>query len=102
MKGVRAVYPKWNEAAQEVRTLAMQINDCRETNMRAEPYKYTSTEMTNMEALISIQSRGMPVDVAIDGPVQATWEAGQGNLLYPLTVSWNCPAPTATSRTMAT
>ncbi|MFP5507532.1 MAG: sulfur oxidation c-type cytochrome SoxA [Alphaproteobacteria bacterium] len=77
MKGVRAVYPKWNEAAQEVRTLAMQINDCRETNMKAEPYKYTSTQMTNMEALISVQSRGMPVDVAIDGPVQATWEAGK-------------------------
>ena len=35
MKGVRAVYPKWNEAAQEVRTLAMQVNDCRETNMKA-------------------------------------------------------------------
>lgn len=77
MKGVRAVYPKWNEAAGEVRTLAMQINGCRTENMKAEPYKYTSTQMTNMEALISVQSRGMPVDVAMDGPVQATWEAGK-------------------------
>ena len=77
MKGVRAVYPKWNEAAGEVRTLAMQVNGCRTENMKAEPYKYTSGEMTNMEALISVQSRGMPVDVAMDGPVQATWEAGK-------------------------
>ncbi|MFD1194137.1 sulfur oxidation c-type cytochrome SoxA [Seohaeicola saemankumensis] len=77
MKGVRATYPKWNETAGEVRTLAMQINGCRTENMKAEPYKYTSGEMTNMEALISVQSRGMPVDVAIDGPVQATWEAGK-------------------------
>ena len=77
MAGVRAVYPKWNEEAGEVRTLAMQINDCRENQMGAEPYKYTGGEMANMEALISVQSRGMPVDVAIDGPVQATWEAGK-------------------------
>jgi sulfur-oxidizing protein SoxA len=36
MAGVRAVYPKWNDAAGEVRTLAMQINDCRENKMGAE------------------------------------------------------------------
>ena len=33
MKGVRAVYPKWNEDAGEVRTPAQQINDWRETQM---------------------------------------------------------------------
>lgn len=80
MEGVRAVYPKWNEEAGEVRTLAMQINDCRETQMEAAPYKYDSAPMAAMEALISVQSRGMPVDVAIDGPVADTWE--QGKELY--------------------
>ncbi|SEO52378.1 diheme cytochrome SoxA (sulfur oxidation) [Salinihabitans flavidus] len=77
MKGVRATYPKWNEDAGEVRTLAMQINDCRENQMGAEPYKYDSGPMASMEALISVQSRGMPVDVAIDGPAQETWERGK-------------------------
>ncbi|MBK0329106.1 sulfur oxidation c-type cytochrome SoxA [Rhodobacteraceae bacterium F11138] len=77
MAGVRAVYPKWNEEAEEVRTLVMQINDCRENQMGAEPLKYTSGKMTAMEALISVQSRGMPVDVAIDGPAQSTWERGK-------------------------
>ena len=77
MAGVRAVYPKWNDAAEEVRTLAMQINDCRENKMGAEKYGYTSGDMAAMEALITLQSRGMPVNVAIDGPVQATWEAGK-------------------------
>lgn len=80
MKGVRAVYPKWNEAAGEVRTLEMQINDCRTTRMGAEGLKYSGDEMTNMVGLISLQSRGMPVNVAIDGPAQATWE--QGKELY--------------------
>jgi sulfur-oxidizing protein SoxA len=77
MKGVRAVYPKWNEAAGEVRTLEMQVNDCRENRMGAEKLKYTGGDMTAMVALISLQSRGMPVDVAIDGPVASTWEKGK-------------------------
>jgi len=77
MRGVRPVYPKWNEAAGEVFTLAMQINDCRETRMQAEPWGYTSGDMANMEALLSSVSRGMPVDVAIDGPVEETWLRGE-------------------------
>lgn len=77
MKGVRATYPKWNEDAGVVRTLAMQINACRTENLDAEPYKYDSAPMAAMEALISAQSRGMPVDVAIDGPAQDTWEQGK-------------------------
>lgn len=77
MAGVRAVYPKWNETAGEVRTLAHQINDCRENQMGAKKWKYTGGKMTAMEALISVQSRGMPVNVAIDGPAQATWEKGK-------------------------
>ncbi|UWQ30795.1 sulfur oxidation c-type cytochrome SoxA [Leisingera sp. M523] len=77
MAGVRAVYPKWNEAAGEVRTLNMQINDCRENQMGAEKWKYSGGKMAAMEALISVQSRGMPVNVAIDGPAQSTWEQGK-------------------------
>ncbi|MFO7757103.1 MAG: sulfur oxidation c-type cytochrome SoxA [Roseovarius sp.] len=77
MKGVRAVYPKWNEDADEVRTLEMQVNACRTENMEAEPLGYTSTQLTSMVALISSVSRGMPVDVATDGPVSDMWEKGE-------------------------
>lgn len=77
MAGVRAVYPKWNEAAGEVRTLAMQVNDCRENQMGAKKWKYDGGDMASMEALISVQSRGMPVNVAIVGPAQSTWEKGK-------------------------
>ncbi|MBV1867724.1 MAG: sulfur oxidation c-type cytochrome SoxA [Marinosulfonomonas sp.] len=80
MAGVKAVYPKWNETAGELRTLELQINDCRENRMGAEPWKYTGGDMVNMTALIASVSRGMPVNVAIDGPVQSTWE--QGKELY--------------------
>jgi sulfur-oxidizing protein SoxA len=77
MKGVRAVYPKWNDGAEEVRTLEMQVNDCRENRMGADKLKYTSGKLTNMVALISLQSRGMPVNVAIDGPAEAMWLQGK-------------------------
>ncbi|WP_442970409.1 sulfur oxidation c-type cytochrome SoxA [Roseovarius sp. E0-M6] len=77
LAGVRAVYPKWNEAAGEVRTLEMQVNDCRENRMGAEPLKYTGGTMQAMIALISSVSRGMPVNVAIDGPAESTWEDGK-------------------------
>jgi len=77
MAGVRAVYPKWNETAGEVRTMAQMINECREDRMGAEALGYTSAKMARMEALISVQSRGMPVNVAIDGPVADVWAKGK-------------------------
>lgn len=77
MAGVRAVYPKWNETAGEVRTIAQMVNECRTDRMGAEKLGYTSAQMARMEALISVQSRGMPVDVAIDGPAAEMWEKGK-------------------------
>lgn len=80
MAGVKATYPKWNEAAGEVRTLQMQVNDCRTNRMGAEAWAYDKDDAINMEAALASVSRGMPVNVAIDGPAQSTWE--QGKELY--------------------
>ena len=77
LAGVRAVYPKWNAEAGEMRTLAMQINNCRTEQMGAEAYKYDGAQMTAMEALITVQSQGMPVNVAIDGPAAEFYEKGK-------------------------
>lgn len=77
LAGVRAVYPKWNDEAEEVRTIAMQVNDCRTERMGAEELKYDGPDMLNMEALIASVSRGMTIDVAIDGPAQSMWEQGR-------------------------
>lgn len=77
LAGARAVYPKWNDEAEEVRTMAMQINGCRTEQMGAEEWAYDKTDMLNMEALMASVSRGMPVNVAIDGPVEATYLRGE-------------------------
>jgi sulfur-oxidizing protein SoxA len=77
MEGIKAVYPKWNEEAGEVRTLQMQVNHCRTERMGAEAWKYDSNDALNMESLLAYVSRGTPVNVAIDGPAQSTWEQGK-------------------------
>lgn len=77
MAGVKPTYPKWNEDAGEVRTIEMQINDCRENRMGAEKWKYAGGDMINMHALLASVSRGLPVSVAIDGPAQSVWEEGK-------------------------
>ncbi|MFK8033092.1 MAG: sulfur oxidation c-type cytochrome SoxA [Hyphomicrobiales bacterium] len=77
MKGLRAQTPKWNEAAGAVWTMEMYINDCRENRMEAKAWGWKSQPMLNTTALIALQSRGMPVDIKIDGPAQSTWEKGK-------------------------
>ena len=77
MAGVKPTYPKWNEAAGEVRTLQMQVNDCRVNRMGAEAWKTDKGGSINIEALLSSVSRGMPMNVAVDGPAKATWEKGK-------------------------
>lgn len=77
LRGVRAVYPKWDEEREQVQTLEMQVNECVTERMGAEPLEYDGQPMRNMMALLSSVSRGLPVDVATDGPAQSTWERGR-------------------------
>ena len=76
MAGVRTEMPKINETG----TLwAMEefVNNCRTTRMGAEAWGRESPEMLAMTAAIGLQSRGMPMNVAIDGPAAEWWERGQ-------------------------
>lgn len=53
------------------------INSHRKDKMGAEPWKWSSGDMQAMVALIGLQSRGMPMDVAIDGDAAPFWELGK-------------------------
>jgi len=76
-KGLRAVMPKWNEAAGKLYTMEDYINESRVKYMGAEPWKYGGATMDAMVALISLQSRGMTVNVKTDGPVKDMYELGK-------------------------
>ena len=53
------------------------LNAHRQDVMGAEPWKWSGADMQAMVALIGLQSRGMPMDVAIDGDAAPFWEKGK-------------------------
>ena len=77
LAGVRATYPQWDAEREIVQTVEMQVDECVTERMGGEPFGNDTGRMRSMSALISSVSRGMLVDVAIDGPAQETWEMGR-------------------------
>lgn len=77
--GLRAQMPRVNEEG-NLESMAEVVNECRTERMGAEPWKWSGSQMSAVTALIGLQSRGMPVNVAIDGPAAPFWE--QGKELY--------------------
>ncbi len=74
--GLTAQMPRVNSDG-ELETLTELVNNCRTERMGAEAWKYSASQMTAVTALIGLQSRGMPVDVAIDGAAAPYWERGK-------------------------
>jgi sulfur-oxidizing protein SoxA len=77
MRGVRTRYPLFDSTSDMLINLEQQINRCRTQYMQALPYPYESETLLDLSAFIGFQSRGMPVDVRIDGPAQPFFEAGK-------------------------
>ncbi|MCR8726201.1 sulfur oxidation c-type cytochrome SoxA [Frigidibacter sp. ROC022] len=77
MKGLRAKLPKMNAAGDDLWSMENFINDCRTNRMGADAWKWSGSEMTAMTGAISLQSRGMPMSVAIDGPAAEWWAKGK-------------------------
>ena len=76
MKGVGAAYPKYDAKAGHVIDIEQRINLERE-RMGAEPWPWQSQQLLAMTAYVKLQSRGMPVRVANDGPAHAAWVQGK-------------------------
>lgn len=75
--GLRTVLPRWDEEEGALQSMEDYINECRTERMEADAWKWSESKMTAMTALIGLESRGMPVNVAIDGPVADIWEQGK-------------------------
>jgi len=73
--GLRTQLPRVDDG--ELVTMENLVNECRTERMGAEPWKYSGGQMTAVTALIGLQSRGMPMDVAIDGDAAPFWEKGK-------------------------
>ncbi len=77
MAGVGARYPVYFEDWGKMMNVEQRINWCRETQMQAEPFAWESEDLLGITAFVKNQSKGMPVNVSIDGPAQPFWEQGK-------------------------
>lgn len=77
LAGLRAVMPRVDEKTGKLMIMEDYINGCLTERMGAEAWGMTSNPMKDMLALISLQSRGQIVNVAIDGPAAEFWEKGR-------------------------
>ena len=77
MKGLRAVTPRVDAETGALMTVENYVNECVTDRMGLEAWGMTGDKMKDMLALISMQSRGEPVNVAIDGLAAPFWEAGK-------------------------
>ncbi len=77
LKGVSLGYPKYRDKTANMAALEHVINECRTERMGADAWKWESDQMLGMTAHVKLQSRGMPIDVAIDGPARPFFEKGR-------------------------
>jgi L-cysteine S-thiosulfotransferase len=77
MAGLRAVAPRVDEKTGKLMTVENYVNGCVTERMGLEAWGMTSDKMKDMLALISMQSRGMPVNVATDGAAAPFYAQGK-------------------------
>jgi sulfur-oxidizing protein SoxA len=87
MKGVAARHPSYDPAQGRPITLEQRINACRVDRQGAPPLVHESRELLALTAYVARQSRGLPIEIAVDERTRpfldagrATWERRQGQL----------------------
>ena len=76
MKGVAARHPAFDAAQGRPINLEQRINACRTDRQGAAPLAYESRELLALAAYVARQSRGLPIEIAIDQRTQPFLEAG--------------------------
>lgn len=77
MKGVAARHPSFDAGKGRPLSLEQRINVCRTDRQQTAPLAYESRELLALTAYVARQSRGLPIDVAIDARTQPFLDAGR-------------------------
>lgn len=77
MRGVAARYPQWSDEFGRVINLEQRINYERETRLGLPLLEYETEDLLGLTAYLGNQSKGMPINVKIDGPAAASFERGK-------------------------
>jgi len=77
MKGVAGRYPLVDPASNELLNIEGRINRCRSTHQGVPALAYESQDLLALTTYLSMQSRGQPRSVVIDGVAAPYFEAGR-------------------------
>jgi sulfur-oxidizing protein SoxA len=77
MQGVATRYPQIDGGSGGLINLEARIQQCRERRQQAAPLVYESEALLALTAAIRMQSRGLPLNVGIDGASRAYFERGR-------------------------
>ena len=77
MRGVAARYPAFDAAAKRLFNVEARINACRVDHQKAEALKPESEDLLALTAYVNHQSRGLPIQVSIDGPARDYYDRGR-------------------------
>jgi len=76
MKAVAARYPAFDAALGRPVNLEQRINMCRSKRQKAPPLAFESRELLALAAYVARQSRGLPIEIAIDARSRPFLDAG--------------------------
>lgn len=77
MKGVAVTYPKFEPKRGKLANIEHRINMCRTEHMKAPELKWESKPLLGLTAYVEYQSRGLPINVKIDGPAAPFFAKGK-------------------------
>jgi sulfur-oxidizing protein SoxA len=77
MKGVAARHPAFDAARRRPVNLEQRINICRTDRQQARPLAYEGRELLALTAYVARQSRGLPVEIAVDERTKPFLDAGR-------------------------
>jgi sulfur-oxidizing protein SoxA len=77
MKGVAARYPAWDETLSRPVNLGTRINLCRQRHQQQPAWPAEHAELLSLEALVGLQSRGLPIAPTQDARLEPFRERGE-------------------------
>src|SRR5256712_10119298 len=77
MKGVAARHPAFDAAKGRPVSLEQRINLCAADSQNVSPLAWSSRDLLALSAYVARQSRGLPIEVAIDQRMQPFLDAGR-------------------------
>ena len=77
MRGVAARYPAYDRSSKSVLDVEARIDQCRVERQRKPAFGRESDDLLALATFVTHQSRGMPLDVSIEGPARESFARGE-------------------------